>query len=187
MIRPLEAAGVGVGAFDGPEEFECTDEADIDGDLPSFDIRRTPRLLLPVWYEELREFIVLVLESSGRSASLIEALSFADKLARISSFIAFFAALSSTPGHFAGTFISHLIWHENPQSVHVHPLVDNPQIFSPQRSQPVGILKLVDLKLCALDPLDRSPAVLIIVSISTCAVNNFPESGRISSCVYIKA
>jgi len=65
----------------------------------------------------------------------------------LASFIAFFPALSSGPGQFAGTFISHLEWQLKPQSLHDMPLAERPHILSWQTSQTVGILKDVDLNL----------------------------------------
>lgn len=79
------------------------------------------------------------------------------------------SSLLCSPGHSAGTFISHLLWHVYPQSRQSNPLADNPQIRSPHRSQLVGILKVCDLKLWFCAPMDKSPTTAMIVDVSTSA------------------
>lgn len=137
----------------------------------------TDRLALTA-YPELREFMVLLLLSAGSSETPLRWLPFGGGGAVLdttwrSAFILFFSSFDCSPGHSAGTFISHLLWQVYPQSRQSKPLAESPHIRSPQRSQLVGILKVCDLKLWFCAPTDTSPTAVVMVIVSTSAVNRF--------------
>ena len=89
----------------------------------------------------------------------------------LSTFSLFFSSFVCSPGQSAGTFIWHLLWQVNPQSVQMKPFADKPQMRSPQRSQFVGILNVSDLNVCDLPYMLRSPTTAVMVDVSTSAVS----------------